>query len=100
MKDPKFHVRTKHIDVWYHFIRALVRTGKVEITYVPMDDNLADVLTKALPRVKFESARTSIGVLPARGGVLDVQAEHKLNFRLSQPHAWHDTAQYGLPTEQ
>ena len=65
VKDPKFHMRTKHIDVRYHFIRALVRTGKVEITYVPTDDNLADVLTKALPCAKFEGARTSIGVLPA-----------------------------------
>ena len=38
---------------------------KVEIMYVPTDDNLADVLTKALSRTKFEGARTSIGVLPA-----------------------------------
>jgi hypothetical protein len=31
IKDNKFHVRTKHIDLCYHFIREAVEDGKILI---------------------------------------------------------------------
>ena len=53
LKDNKFHARTKHIDVRYHFIREAVEDGKVSVVYVPTDENPADIFTKPLAKAKF-----------------------------------------------
>ena len=57
-----FHDKSKHIDIRYHFIRDMVQKGVVELQYIPTDDQTADVLTKPLPRVKFEYFRRRLGV--------------------------------------
>ncbi len=44
--------RSKHIDVRFHFIRELVNSERINIIDVPTKDQLADALTKALPRDK------------------------------------------------
>jgi hypothetical protein len=56
-KNPVFHQRTKHIDTRFHFIRDLIKDNVIEIKYLPTDHMIADILTKALPRVKFEGLR-------------------------------------------
>ena len=33
-KDNKFHLRTKHIDLWYHFIHEAVEDGKIMVKYI------------------------------------------------------------------
>ena len=53
-KDNKFHSRTKHIDLRYHFIREAVNEGKINVQYIPTAENIADIFTRALPRPKFE----------------------------------------------
>ena len=53
-KDNKFHSRTKHIDLHYHFIREAVDEGKINVQYIPTAENVSDIFTKALPRPKFE----------------------------------------------
>ena len=52
-KDNKFHARTKHIDVRYHFIREAVEDGKVAVRYIPTGDNISDIFTKPLTKAKF-----------------------------------------------
>ena len=52
-KDNKFHSRTKHIDLCYHFIREAVEENKITMEYIPTGENVADIFTKALPRPKF-----------------------------------------------
>jgi hypothetical protein len=52
-KDNKFHARTKHIDLHYHFIREAVQDDKITVKYVPMDESVADIFPKPLPRPKF-----------------------------------------------
>jgi hypothetical protein len=47
-KDNKFHVRTKHIDLRYQFICEAVEHGKIKVKYIPTDDNVSDIFTKAL----------------------------------------------------
>ena len=47
-KDNKFHVRTKHIDICYHFIHECVADSKVLVKYIPSEDNVSDVFIKAL----------------------------------------------------
>ena len=38
--------RAKHVELKMHFLRDLVRSGKVEVRKVPSEDNVADLLTK------------------------------------------------------
>ena len=62
-KNPVHHDRSKHIDTRYHFIRECVERGEVEIDHVGTAEQLADILTKALGRVKFEELRGKLGVV-------------------------------------
>ncbi|KAH9684673.1 DNA (cytosine-5)-methyltransferase 1B [Citrus sinensis] len=50
-KNPKYHERTKHIDVRMHFIRDEINKGVVNVVKVPFEVNPADMLTKPLPSV-------------------------------------------------
>ncbi|GJT42520.1 retrovirus-related pol polyprotein from transposon TNT 1-94 [Tanacetum coccineum] len=48
------HSRSKHIDIRHHFIREQVENGVVKLYFVETNYQLADILTKALPRERFE----------------------------------------------
>ena len=61
-KNPVHHNRTKHIDTRYHFIRECVEDKKIEIAFIRMEDQLADMFTKALGRLKFQEMRGRIGI--------------------------------------
>lgn len=52
-KNPVFHARTKHIDIQHHYIRDEIKEGRIELTYIPTEDMVADGLTKPLSHVKF-----------------------------------------------
>jgi len=56
-KNPVFHGRSKHIHKRYHFIRECVENEKVEVLHVPGEEQKADILTKALGRIKFKEMR-------------------------------------------
>lgn len=64
------HSQTKHIDIRHHFIRETILNKQVNITYCPTDDNLADILTKALPKPKHVHISTSLGMTGLRGSVV------------------------------
>ena len=53
-ENPMFHDKSKHIEIRYHFIRDMIQKGVVKLKYVPKEEQVADVLTKPLARVKFE----------------------------------------------
>ena len=61
-KTSAHHNRTKHIDTRYHFIRDCIEDGRVIIEHVKTEDQLADILTKSLGRVKFVELSAKIGV--------------------------------------
>nr|GFC09758.1 putative RNA-directed DNA polymerase [Tanacetum cinerariifolium] len=52
--NPVQHLRTKHIDVRYHFIKEKVEKGIVELFFVGTEYQLADLFTKALPVERFK----------------------------------------------
>ena len=58
-----FHDKLKHIKIKYHYIMDMVHRGLVRLQYVTTDEQIADVLTKPLARVKFEYFREKLGVL-------------------------------------
>ncbi|UYV76700.1 hypothetical protein LAZ67_14001823 [Cordylochernes scorpioides] len=53
-RNPVYHARTKHIDIKWHFIRSICSDGLVEVVHTPTQENVADILTKGLPRNKNE----------------------------------------------
>eukprot|EP00253_Pinus_taeda_P016443 PITA_16443 len=52
-KDVVQHQRRKHIELHMHFIRNLIHDHVLEVQYCSIDDQVADVFTKALTEVKF-----------------------------------------------
>jgi hypothetical protein len=62
-ENPVFHDRSKHIEIRYHFIRDQVQRGAVQLQYIPTDDQVADILTKALPRGKHVFFRDKMGLV-------------------------------------
>jgi hypothetical protein len=66
-KNPVLHARSKHIKTKYHFIRECVDRGEVALLSVGTVDQLADILTKPLARVRFEELRGKIGVIKLTG---------------------------------
>lgn len=51
--NPVFHARTKHIDIQHHYIRDEVSAGRINLTYIPTSEMIADGLTKPLTHAKF-----------------------------------------------
>lgn len=62
VESSESHKRTKHVDIVYHFIREKFMEGCFKLTYVPTEDQVADILTKPLNRVKFEKFRNLLGL--------------------------------------
>lgn len=61
--NPAQEHRSKHIDIRYHYVRNCVEEGKVELIYIPTDEQLADILTKKLSFDKFTQLRSKIGLV-------------------------------------
>jgi hypothetical protein len=57
-----FHAHTNHIKVHYHYIREKLENEKVELVRVPSHNQLVDVMTKLLRRLKFEKFIDDLGV--------------------------------------
>ncbi|GJY50544.1 retrovirus-related pol polyprotein from transposon TNT 1-94 [Tanacetum coccineum] len=60
--NPVQHSKTKHIDIRCHFIKEHVEKGTVELYFVRIEYQLADLFTKALPKERFEYLVHRIGM--------------------------------------
>ncbi|GJY40225.1 ribonuclease H-like domain, reverse transcriptase, RNA-dependent DNA polymerase [Tanacetum coccineum] len=71
MMNPVFHGRSKHIDTKYHFIRECVEKEDIQVEFINGEYQKADILTKALPKIKFLTMRQLIGLKDLRHSVCD-----------------------------
>ena len=58
-----FHDKSKHIEIRYFYIRDMVQKGAIKLQYVGTDEQVADILTKPLSRMKFEYFHENLGVV-------------------------------------
>ena len=61
-RNGSYHARTKHIDIWYHFIQFVVNKGTINLIYCPTDNMVTDTLTKALPNIKAKHFAFALGL--------------------------------------
>ncbi|XP_040252712.1 secreted RxLR effector protein 161-like [Aegilops tauschii subsp. strangulata] len=61
-KNHVFHNRTKHIETRFHFNREHVRDGRIAVDHVHTGEQLANIMTKASPRVKFQELQGMIDI--------------------------------------
>ncbi|KAI3681564.1 hypothetical protein L6452_36364 [Arctium lappa] len=61
--NPVQHSKTKHIDIRYHFLKHHVEHGTIEMYFIPIDYQLADLFTKALDEKRFTFLVGKIGML-------------------------------------
>ena len=56
-ENPIKHRTNKHIEIRHHYIRELVEQKRVTVIWTTSKSMVADIMTKPLPRVKFERWR-------------------------------------------
>ena len=62
--NPKYHSRTKHIELDLHFIREHIAKKEHQVSHVPSHEQVADILTKPLAYDQFNYLRSKLNVLP------------------------------------
>ena len=54
-KDPKYHGKSKHVEIKYHFIRDMIARSEVVMKHISTGSMVADPLTKPIARDVFQS---------------------------------------------
>jgi hypothetical protein len=61
-RNPEFHKRTKHFNVKFHYQRAVLTAGEINLQYVPTEKEAADGLTKPLGPTAFGKFCSLLGI--------------------------------------
>ena len=65
-----FHDKSKHIEMKYQYILNMVEKGVVKLQYIATDEQVTDVLTKPLSKVKFWVLQGQAWCGPSQEGVM------------------------------
>jgi hypothetical protein len=60
--NPVFHGRAKHIKVRHWFLRNHVEKGDIEMKFIDIESQLADIFTEPLDSSHFAYLRGELGV--------------------------------------
>ena len=59
-RNPIHHRRTKHIELYVHFVREKVALGELRVLQIPSARQFVDIFTKGLPSSLFNDFRDSL----------------------------------------
>eukprot|EP00253_Pinus_taeda_P002393 PITA_02393 len=62
-ENPVSHDCSKHIDIRYHYIQDMVQRGAIRLQHIGTDEQVAEILTKPLGKVKFLTFQEQLGVV-------------------------------------
>ena len=62
-KNSALHSKTKHIQLWYHFIQSVFEDRQLKLEKIHTNDNPTDMLTKVVTREKLNSSSAFVGLL-------------------------------------
>lgn len=62
-ESRNYRSRSKHIDVWHHFVRDMCEQGVIDLKYLCTDNMPADVLTKGVNRTKHYECMCNLGIM-------------------------------------
>lgn len=74
--NPVYHAKTKHVELDIHFIREKIAAKKIEVQFVPSEDQTADILTKPLTFDRFHYLRSKLNVHPGQFSLRGDVTEH------------------------
>ncbi|KAL9439711.1 hypothetical protein AB3S75_025217 [Citrus x aurantiifolia] len=60
--NPVFHGKTKHFKIKFYFLREVQKQGEVKLIHCKTENQLADFLTKSLPKARFEILKQKLGI--------------------------------------
>jgi hypothetical protein len=61
--NPVFHDRSKDIKIKYYFICDKFQKGEVILQYISTDEQIIDILTKPLSKIKLAYLRDKMGLI-------------------------------------
>lgn len=61
--NPILHTRTKHMELDFFFVREKVLGNSLKVLHIPLEEQCADLLTKALSPTRFLYLRDKLKVL-------------------------------------
>lgn len=66
VQNPVQHQRTKHIKIKFHTIREYEKEKLIKMQYCPSEEQVADIMTKALAKEKLEYMKKKLGMEEAK----------------------------------
>lgn len=61
--NPTHQAKVKHVEIDHHFVREKVLDGVLQVNFIPLENQVADVLTKPLTPKQFAPFRDALRVL-------------------------------------
>ena len=61
-KDPVFHRKTKHFNIKLYHLREKQKAGEIKLIYCETKEQIANLLTKALQKVRFEDLKNKLTI--------------------------------------
>ena len=62
--NPVQHSKLRNVDTKTLKVREFVRSGKILLLHIPDEDQLADILTKSVPKQKFQKCVNEMAAFP------------------------------------
>jgi hypothetical protein len=64
--NPIEHSRTKHIDIWHHFLIDHQQRGYIDVCHISTENQLANIFIKSLDEKRFCRLCSELNVLDSR----------------------------------